>query len=340
MLLHIGTNDILQSFQTSTMAMRLDQLIGQIVADSPSSLLFVSSIIPLVDANQNKLVQAYNTQIRDVIVPKYDSLGNNVLFVDQYPNFVDANGKVLARLLPDGIHPNQTGYDLMSDTWAAALQQVLPRPIAVTGYSADVISDKDSSVRLAQPLNAGTFAWFEAGAVDDNGTQHNDGLPAGLTFVSATGSRATYQLQPANAKNVLQLSAGQTGTLTLTTPAADSTLYVLASSGDGTSSSVGSGNMNFADGSSQAFSFSTFDWCNGPYGQGGLHPEAVLSDPIGRADVGPSGTAFTYNQDCDFQIYETAITIDPSHAGVAITSIDFTGAPDAYLSSIFGVSGR
>jgi sugar lactone lactonase YvrE len=211
------------------------------------------------------------------------------------------------------------------------------QPIAVTGHSADVISDKDSSVRLAQPFNAGTFAWFEAVAVDDSGAQHNDGLPAGQSFVSATGSRATYQLQPANAQNVLQLGAGQTGTLTLTTPAAYSTLYVIASSGDGTPTSVGSGNIKFADGSQQAFSYNAFDWCNG---QGGLHPEAVLSGPIGRADVGPNGAAFAYNQDCDFEIYETVIPIDPSHAGVAIVSIDFTGAPDAFFSNIFGASGR
>ena len=99
----------------------------------------------------------------------------------------------------------------------------------------------------------------------------------------------------------------------------------------------GSGTINFADGSTLAFSYNSFDWCNG---QGGLHPEAVLKGPIGRADVGPDGTAFTYSQDCDFQIYETIIPIDPSHVGVAIASIDFTAAPDAYYSSIFGVSGR
>jgi hypothetical protein len=73
---------------------------------------------------------------------------------------------------------------------------------------------------------------------------------------------------------------------------------------------------------------------------GGLHPEAVLSGPNGRADVGPNGAAFVYNQDCDFQVYETVIAIDPSHAGVAIASIDFSGAPDAFFSNIFGVSGR
>jgi hypothetical protein len=218
-----------------------------------------------------------------------------------------------------------------------ALDVSAPAPLVVTGYSADVISDKDPSARLAQPFGAGTLAWFETGAVDDNGVQHDNGLPAGLTFVSATAGCATYQIQPANANNVLQLGAGQLGTLNLTAPTAYSRLYVLASSGDGTSSSVGSGNINFADGSTQAFSYNVFDWCNGP---GSLHPEAVLSGPIGRADVGPSGTAFTYNQDCDFEIYETVISIDPSHAGVAIVSIDFTAAPDAYSSNIFGVSGK
>jgi hypothetical protein len=71
-----------------------------------------------------------------------------------------------------------------------------------------------------------------------------------------------------------------------------------------------------------------------------MHPEAVLSGPIGRADVGPDGAAFTYNQDCDFEIYETVIPVDPSHAGVAVVSIDFTAAPDGYYSNVFGVSGK
>src|SRR5262249_25228778 len=121
------------------------------------------------------------------------------------------------------------------------------------------------------------------------------------------------------------------------TPAASSTLYLLASSGDGTSSSVGSGTITFTDGSTQAFGYNCFDWCNG---QGSLHPEAVLPGSIGCADVGPNGTAFLHNQDCDFQVYETVIPIDASHAGVAIASLDFRGAPDAFFSNIFGVSGK
>jgi lysophospholipase L1-like esterase len=126
-LLHIGGNEILQGFPTTTTAQRLDKLIGQIVADSSTSLLFVSSLQAFKDANMNRLAQAYNEQIRDVIVPKYADLGYNVRFVDQYSNFVDANGNAI-HLGPDGRHPDQTGYDLMGDTWAAALQQAIPEP--------------------------------------------------------------------------------------------------------------------------------------------------------------------------------------------------------------------
>jgi len=134
-LLLAGAADILMNFQTSTLAQRLDQLVGRIVADSPTSLLFVSSLTPLTvfNADQNQLLQATNMQIRDVIVPKYDSLGDNVFFVDQYSNFVDASGKII-HVSPDafGSHPDQIGYDLMGDTWAAALQQAAPVPEPTT----------------------------------------------------------------------------------------------------------------------------------------------------------------------------------------------------------------
>jgi low density lipoprotein receptor-related protein 5/6 len=251
--------------------------------------------------------------------------------------WTEINHGSIGRANLDGSQQETVLSDLHTPVGIVLQLDPIAEPVPVTGFNADVISDQDPSVRFAQPFNAGTFAWFESGAVDDNGVVHNDGLPAGLTLLSATGNRATYQIQPANANNVLQLSAGQTGTLTLTMPAVYSTLYILASSGDGTPSSLGSGTINFADGSTQAFSYNCFDWCNV---QGRFRPEAVFTGPIGRADVGPDGTAFVYNQDCDFQVYETIIAIDPSHAGVGIASIDFTAAADAFYSNIFGVSGQ
>ena len=101
------------------------------LADSPTSLLLVSSTIAFKNANINQVAQAYNSQIRDVIVPKYESLGANVIFVDQYPNFVDANGNII-HIGPDNIHPDQIGYDLIGNTWAAALLQAAPVPEPAT----------------------------------------------------------------------------------------------------------------------------------------------------------------------------------------------------------------
>ncbi len=46
----------------------------------------------------------------------------NIRFVNQYQNFVNPNGAIKTALLPDGVHPNQTGYDRMADTWFAAIQ--------------------------------------------------------------------------------------------------------------------------------------------------------------------------------------------------------------------------
>src|SRR5262249_50820942 len=84
-LLLIGGRDIGTNFQISTMAQRYDELIGQILADSPTTLLFVSTLLPAKNysAAQNQLAQAFNLQLRDVIVPKYASLGANVILVDR-----------------------------------------------------------------------------------------------------------------------------------------------------------------------------------------------------------------------------------------------------------------
>ena len=55
-------------------------------------------------------------------MPKYQNLGRQVSFVNQYQNFVSPNGTIKSTLLPDGVHPNQAGYDLMAETWSIAIQ--------------------------------------------------------------------------------------------------------------------------------------------------------------------------------------------------------------------------
>jgi lysophospholipase L1-like esterase len=153
-LLHIGTNDILQHFDPNVanapeavfmadLKTRLNALVDRLTTQRPDAHLLVSSIVPipnLTNANgvaDNAEVKDYNAYIRDVLVPTFKGLGRDVTFVDQYANFVDANGNVLTSFFPDNIHPNQAGYDLMGATWANAIQQAVPEPgaIAVLGVA-------------------------------------------------------------------------------------------------------------------------------------------------------------------------------------------------------------
>jgi lysophospholipase L1-like esterase len=126
-LLMIGTNDILQDYQLQTAPNRLSSLIGQITAARPNTQVLVSSLIPLTDPELDAKVQTYNEAIPG-IVQNYQDQGKKVSFVDMYP--VVGPGD-----LPDGIHPNETGYDNMAVAWHGALQQVLPAPPAPTQYS-------------------------------------------------------------------------------------------------------------------------------------------------------------------------------------------------------------
>jgi probable HAF family extracellular repeat protein len=189
-LLFTGGSEIMQNTPTATAADRLDALVGQIVGDSPSSLLFVSNVTPFTinTAAQNKLLDALNTQIRDVIVAKYVNLGANVIFVDQYANFVDANGHII-HVGSDGIHPDQTGYDLMGDTWAAAVLQTLSgHPVRYTPFDvSDALGTGASGINSSGQIVGG---YHDVGSVHgfllDQGSYTTLDMP-GATYTEANG---------------------------------------------------------------------------------------------------------------------------------------------------------
>jgi lysophospholipase L1-like esterase len=134
-LLHIGTNDILQNFDVANLNARIDALVNQIVTDKPSADLIISSIIPIDNPTDNAEVQAYNTYIKNVLVPKYDALHDHVSYVDQYANFVDAGGNLKSNLYAgDGIHPDDAGYALMATTWANGIAAI-PEPASLAMFS-------------------------------------------------------------------------------------------------------------------------------------------------------------------------------------------------------------
>jgi lysophospholipase L1-like esterase len=108
-LLHIGTNDILQHASVSYTTTHLSMLINRITDTYPSAMLVVAQIIPLNRSGLDSMVQAFNATI-PALVQARDRLGKHVYYVNMY-------NAVSAKDLVDGIHPDDYGYERMSLVW-------------------------------------------------------------------------------------------------------------------------------------------------------------------------------------------------------------------------------
>ena len=141
-LLLAGTNDIEDGAAAPLIEQRLDAMVNKIFTLRPETKIFLASIPPYpADAAKTATAKAYNLLMLSLTVPKYLSLGYDIRFVDQYANFVagssPAGDVVIAGLYGDTIHPNESGYQLMGNTWAEALfADPVPLPAAPANLAA------------------------------------------------------------------------------------------------------------------------------------------------------------------------------------------------------------
>ncbi|MFD4635932.1 AbfB domain-containing protein [Lentzea sp. NPDC058436] len=112
-LLHLGTNDIVQNHDLAGAPARLSALVDHIRAAAPNADVFVSSVVPLTDPALEARVNAYNATIPGMVRGK----GSRVHFVDMHAALTTAD-------LADGVHPSRAGYDKMAARWASALAAV------------------------------------------------------------------------------------------------------------------------------------------------------------------------------------------------------------------------
>jgi lysophospholipase L1-like esterase len=115
-LLHIGTNDILQNFNVAGAPARLSTLVDRITATVPNADVFVATIIPLANSGQEAAVRTFNATIPGMVQSKVNA-GKHVHLVDMHAALTTAD-------LLDGIHPTATGYDKMAAAWFTALRSV------------------------------------------------------------------------------------------------------------------------------------------------------------------------------------------------------------------------
>ena len=112
-LIHLGTNDVLQNYDLPNAPARLSALVDHVRAAAPGADVFVASIVPLADPGRDAAANAFNATIPDLVASK----GARVHFVDMHAALSTAD-------LADGVHPTRAGYDRMAARWADALASV------------------------------------------------------------------------------------------------------------------------------------------------------------------------------------------------------------------------
>jgi lysophospholipase L1-like esterase len=123
-LLHIGTNDIIQGSSTSLVSSRIATLVDQIVANRPDTRILVASVIPVRIPNDfgvtNQSIDSLNVEIQSLVSTRA-AQGKNVTFV----NMNGLAGLTSTDFGPDGLHPAGSGYSKMAAVWFTALTPFL-----------------------------------------------------------------------------------------------------------------------------------------------------------------------------------------------------------------------
>lgn len=216
----------------------------------------------------------------------------------------------------------------------AAYSQYQTLPIS-SGYTDDVIANGvgNASASVTNNVDGGNYAFvsndFQA---TSSATAPAYGLPVTGVINSAVAATTglTYQLAPFTGNNSLRLAAiNSTGTLTLTTPATATTLYVLATSGGAISTF--SVTINFSDNTTQvATAQSMPDWFNST-------ALPVAASGFGRINFTNNGLE---NPSGNPRLYQLAIDIPVANQGKTIQSVLFNKTAAAGYLQIFALSAK
>ncbi|MEY3896370.1 MAG: hypothetical protein RLZZ214_1890 [Verrucomicrobiota bacterium] len=154
-LLMIGINGM-----DSGSPAELATLVDMILATKPNAHLILAQITPMSSnvtyAQKNADLVAYNTYIRETLVPNLQAQGKKISTINQYRNFLtnpdNPASDINASLYSNGInHPTNPAYDTMADIWFAGIQAVVPAP------ASPVLSESMFLPSISQGTTIGTF---------------------------------------------------------------------------------------------------------------------------------------------------------------------------------------
>jgi acyl-CoA thioesterase-1 len=120
-LLHIGTNDLLQDDSTEGVLGDIERLIGIIRGRNPHAIIMLAQIIGMTTDEFTTKARALN-QAMPAFVAAHTTTQSPIHLVDQMDTFTPAT------MTYDGTHPDDGGEAEMASVWFAALKPILNLP--------------------------------------------------------------------------------------------------------------------------------------------------------------------------------------------------------------------
>lgn len=206
-LLHAGSNDMIQNWNAATATNRLDQLIGVILGECSRTRIVVARIIGCTaDAAVDARIATFNEGVAQVAAAR-QAAGWPVTLV----NMDEVVRKETD--FSDGYHPNRQGYDRMGDAWYAAVSGLgaLPPVRGQTLVQSNAVSASQTAFQAsaADLVNAGSSSLAGVDHQDYTGDYGapiaalNDGLTGGIDAIGASAFdddanwRSTFTLDTA-----------------------------------------------------------------------------------------------------------------------------------------------
>ena len=128
-MLQIGTNDILSSYELDAMPERLELLVDTILEYLPEDGLLYLATIPYMDADVTDYTDAYTVEEMDKVVDDYNTAVKMLISEKQAEGkpiaLSDINSQLTKQDLLDGVHPNATGYEKMGNYWYQKITEYL-----------------------------------------------------------------------------------------------------------------------------------------------------------------------------------------------------------------------
>lgn len=214
---------------------------------------------------------------------------------------------------------------------SAMMAQNFQKMPITSGFTADVIANGEgsSSVSTSTDVDGVSFAFVARDfKLTSTSPALTYGIPADgiINSVVASTPGLSYQLGNLSANNSLKLiTAGDNGTLVFTTPTAAFKLYMLSTSGSGTS--VVSATVTFTDNTTQTFSdISLADWYYGSnYAIQGIGRINRDNDTLEPNSTNP-------------RLYQTVLNIDAANQAKPIQSVTVTKSSGSGIPNIFAFS--